>query len=94
MSLTAAHPRTRERFMALYEICLGKSATRVGQDTQRNRQTIMNWVHRYNNNGPDALNFRRTGGHPPRISEVIPLEYLYRVHISYLLFIVQVLELI
>ena len=33
MSLTAVHPRTRERFMALYEICLGKSATRVGQDT-------------------------------------------------------------
>ncbi len=36
MSLTAAHPRTRERFMALYEICLGKSATQVGKDSQRN----------------------------------------------------------
>ncbi|MDJ0596185.1 MAG: hypothetical protein QNJ72_40425 [Pleurocapsa sp. MO_226.B13] len=33
MSLTAVHPRTRERFMALYEICQGKSATRVGQET-------------------------------------------------------------
>ncbi len=65
MSLTAVHPRTRERFMALYEICLGKSATRVGQDTQRNPQTIMDWVHRYNQRGPEALTFRQTGGHPP-----------------------------
>ncbi len=69
MSLTAVHPRTRERFMALYEICLGKSATRVGQDTQRNPQTIMDWVHRYNQRGPEALTFRQTGGHPPVLSK-------------------------
>ena len=36
MSLTAAHLRTRERFMALYEICLGKSATQVAKDSERN----------------------------------------------------------
>ncbi len=65
MSLTAVHPRTRERLMALYEICLGKSATRVGQETQRNPQRIMDWVHRYNHSGLDALTFRQTGGHPP-----------------------------
>ena len=65
LSLTAEHPRTRERFMALYEICLGKSATRVGRDTQRNPQTIMDWVHRYNQSGPDALTYRHTGGHLP-----------------------------
>lgn len=65
LTVTAAHPRTRERFLALYEICLGKSATRVGRETQRNPQTIMDWVHRYNRSGPDALIFRHTGGHPP-----------------------------
>lgn len=65
MSLTAKHPRTRERFMALYEICLGKSATLVGQQTNRNPQTIMDWVHRYNQSGADASIFRQTGGHPP-----------------------------
>ncbi len=64
-SLTAEHPRTRERFMALYEICLGKSATQVGRETQRNPQTIMEWVHRYNQDGPDTLTYRHTGGHPP-----------------------------
>ena len=66
MSLTAVHPRTREHFMALYEICLGKSATQVGKDSRRNPQTIMDWGHRYNNHGPDALKFRHTGAHPPR----------------------------
>ena len=67
MSLTAAHPRTRERWMALYEICLGKSATQVAKDSQRNSQTVMDWVHRYNNNGPEALKFRHIGGHRPII---------------------------
>jgi len=65
ISLTADHPRTRERFMALYEICLGKSATRVGKETERNPQTIMDWVHRYNQSGVEALTYRHTGGHPP-----------------------------
>lgn len=65
-SLTAKHPRTRERFMALYEICLGKSVTQVGRETQRNRQTIMEWVHRYNQNRPETLTYRHTGGHPPQ----------------------------
>lgn len=69
MALTAAHTRTRERLMALYEICLGKSATQVGKDSKRNPQTIMDWVHRYNMNGVDALKFQHTGGHLPVLSK-------------------------
>lgn len=64
-ALRAEHPRTRERFMGLYEIAQGKSATQVGQDTGRNPQTIMGWVHHYNTCGPQALQYRRTGGRPP-----------------------------
>lgn len=64
-ALTAEHPRSRERFMGLYEISIGKSATQVGQETGRNPQTVMEWVHRYNSSGPDALIYRHTGGHPP-----------------------------
>jgi transposase len=64
-ALRAEHPRTRERFMGLYEIAQGKSATQVGQDTGRNPQTIMGWVHQYNTSGPQALQYRRTGGRPP-----------------------------
>lgn len=59
------HPRTRERLMALYEITQGKSATQVARNTNRNPQTIMSWVHLYNNLGLQALKFKHTGGHPP-----------------------------
>jgi hypothetical protein len=32
----AEHPRTTERWMALYEICIGKNATEIGTATGRN----------------------------------------------------------
>jgi transposase len=64
-ALNAQYPRTRERFMGLYEITLGKSVTQVGEDTGRNPQTIMGWVHQYNTFGPTALIYQRTGGRPP-----------------------------
>lgn len=65
LALSASHPRSRERLMALYEICVGKNATQVGRASGRNPQTVMEWVHRYNDNGPDELLYRHTGGHPP-----------------------------
>ena len=64
-ALSENHPRTRERLMALYEITQGKSATKVARSTNRNPQTIMSWVHQYNNLGLRALKFKHTGGHPP-----------------------------
>jgi len=64
-ALQAEHPRTRERFLALYEVTQGTSATQVGKETQRNPQTVMAWIHLYNDSGPTALHYRHTGGHPP-----------------------------
>jgi transposase len=64
-ALKASHARSRERLMALYEICHGKSATQVGRETGRNPQTIMEWVHIYNQAGMEALRYQHTGGHPP-----------------------------
>lgn len=65
LALSAAHPRSRERLMALYEISMGKNASQVGRESGRNPQTVMEWVHTYNREGPDALHYRRSGGHPP-----------------------------
>jgi Homeodomain-like domain len=64
-AVSAEHPRTRERWMALYEISTGKNATKVGTATGRNPQTVMEWVHRYNEIGPDAMVFKQTGDCPP-----------------------------
>ena len=64
-ALTAAHKRTRERFMALYEITQGKNATRIALEIERRTHTVLNWVHTYNKHGSDALIYKRSGGRRP-----------------------------
>ena len=68
-ALKAKHPRTRERLMALYEISEGKSATSVGKQSKRNPQTVMKWVHKYNQEGLTALKYQHSGGRPPFLTE-------------------------
>ena len=65
LATRAAHQRTGERFLALYEITQASCATQVAARTQRHPQTVMEWLHLYNTRGPEALTFRRTGGRPP-----------------------------
>ena len=63
LSMSASHPRTRERFLALYEITQESCATRVAERTRRHPQTVLEWLHLYNTRGPEALTYQRTG--PP-----------------------------
>jgi hypothetical protein len=65
LALSAAHPRSRERFLALHEIAAGRCATAVAEHTGRRAQTVMDWLHVYNDHGPAALTYQRTGGRPP-----------------------------
>src|ERR687884_1531392 len=65
LATRAPHRRTRERFVALYEIAAEGCATRVASRTRRHPQTVMEWVHLYNTGGPAALADRRTGGRRP-----------------------------
>src|SRR3954469_23932325 len=65
LALSAAHPRSRERFLALHEIAAGGCATAVAERTGRRAQTVMEWLHAYNEHGPEALTYQRTGGRPP-----------------------------
>src|SRR5215203_6990179 len=65
-SLAAGHPRTRERFQALYLIASGRfNATACAAHIGRGDETVLGWVHRYNERGPDSLAYRRTGGRAP-----------------------------
>ena len=65
LAMSASHPRTRERFLALYEITQESCATRVAAQARRHPQTVMEWLHLYNTGGPAALAYQRTGGRPP-----------------------------
>ncbi|MGB1271973.1 MAG: helix-turn-helix domain-containing protein [Endozoicomonas sp.] len=64
-SIHAAHPRTRERFSALYQVTRGASAASVAKGLKRRHDTVTGWIHNYNNEGPQALIYKRSGGHPP-----------------------------
>ena len=63
LAMSASHRRTRERFLALYEITQESCATRIAERTHRHPQTVMEWLHLYNTGGPEALTYQRTG--PP-----------------------------
>ena len=65
LALTATHGRTRERFLALHDMAQGAGATQVAGRTGRHPHTVMEWLHLYNEHGPEALAWRRTGGRPP-----------------------------
>lgn len=60
----AAHARTRERFMALYQVAMGWSAFRWSVETERRHSTVLEWITTYNERGPEAMVYRRTGGWP------------------------------
>src|SRR5436190_10753901 len=65
LALSAPHARPRERALALFDITQHRCATQVAGPTGRRAHTVMDWVHAYNAQGPDALTFRRTGGRRP-----------------------------
>jgi transposase len=64
LALSAPHARSRERFLVLHEIAQGRCASEVAERTGRHPQTVMEWLHRYNEGGPEAVPYRRTGGRP------------------------------
>ncbi len=51
LGLTADHQRTRERFLALYDITEGKNTIQVAKETSRHHQSVMAWVYKYNERG-------------------------------------------
>ena len=72
LAMSASHPRTRERFLARYEITQESCATRVAARAHRHPQTVMEWLHLYNTRGPEALTYQRTGGRPPFVRRSKP----------------------
>src|SRR4051794_18826462 len=68
-SVQAAHRRSRERFQALDLIAAGQfKATTCAAHIGRHDETVLGWVRRYNEHGPDALTCRRTGGRAPLLT--------------------------
>ena len=65
-AVNTPHRRSRERFQALYLIASGRfNATTCAAHIGRHDETVLSWVHLYNDGGPDALAYRHTGGSAP-----------------------------
>jgi transposase len=61
----APTPRERERWHALWLLCLGWSANQVAEALERDAHTIGEWVEGFGQKGPAGLAFEQTGGSPP-----------------------------
>jgi len=70
LSITATHPRSRERFQALYMIgTKQKSASQWAKEINRQKQTVLGWVHNYNEYGSECLPYQHTGGRQSKLNE-------------------------
>jgi hypothetical protein len=66
LSREAEHPRSRERYLALYAIGTKQSnATQWAKATGRENETVLGWIHGYNADGPVAVAYRHSGGRTP-----------------------------
>jgi TPR repeat protein len=74
LSREAKHPRSRERYLALYAIGSGQNnATQWAKATAPKgypeNETVMGWIHHYNASGPEAVAYRHSGGCPPFLAK-------------------------
>jgi transposase len=70
LAIEAEHPRSRERFQALYMIGVEqKKASQWAKEIERQKQTVLGWVHNYNEYGPDRIQYQRSGGRQAKLSE-------------------------
>jgi transposase len=63
-------PRQIRRLLALAAVYDGMSRADAARVGGMDRQTLRDWVHRFNEDGPDGLTNRRGAGRPRRLTEV------------------------
>lgn len=69
LATTTKHARTRERYLAPYKVTQAQSATEVAWRNERHPQTVLRWIHRYNESGPAALIYQHSGGRSPLLRQ-------------------------
>src|SRR3954469_16764361 len=56
------------RLLSLAAVLDGMSRTEAARIGGMDRQTLRDWVHRFNQHGPEGLTDSWSKGHPPRLS--------------------------
>jgi transposase len=57
------------RLLSLAAVCEGKDRTEAARIGGMDRQTLRDWVHRFNADGPEGLRDLHGGGREPRLSQ-------------------------
>src|ERR687894_321599 len=68
LAATTKNANQSRRLLSLAAILDGISRTDAARIGGMDRQTLRDWVHRFNERGPDGLRDTWSKGHPPRLS--------------------------
>jgi transposase len=65
---TTKNANQSRRLLSLAAVLDGMSRSEAARLGGMDRQTLRDWVHRFNERGPEGLKDIRSKGHPPRLS--------------------------
>jgi transposase len=68
LAATTKNANQSRRLLSLAAILDGMSRTEAARIGGMDRQTLRDWVHRFNERGPEGLKDTWSKGHPPRLS--------------------------
>jgi transposase len=68
LAATTKNVNQSRRLLSLAAVLDGMSRTEAARIGGMDRQTLRDWVHRFNERGPDGLKDSWSKGHPPRLS--------------------------
>ena len=68
LAATTKHANQSRRLLALAAVLDGMNRTAAARIGGMDRQTLRDWVHRFNARGPDGLKDSWAKGQPPRLS--------------------------
>src|SRR5215217_4543622 len=68
LAATTKNANQSRRLLSLAAILDGMSRTEAARIGGMDRQTLRDWVHRFNESGPEGLKDSWSRGHPPRLS--------------------------
>jgi len=68
LAATTKNANQSRRLLSLAAILDGMSRTEAARIGGMDRQTLRDWVHRFNERGPEGLKDSWSRGHPPRLS--------------------------
>lgn len=69
LAAASKHANQSRRLLSLAAVLDGMDRAEAARIGGMDRQTLRDWVHRFNALGPDGLRDIRSKGHPPRLSK-------------------------